>query len=166
MGENAAVEACWADYLRSLPVGDVTPSGYFEAFAFGGDGETEMADELAELVVRGVKTATSDLLRDYEGTGRRHVGVGDLSIVTTSTGAPRCVTETTEVRILPFGAVDAAFAADYEEGARTLPWWREHVGAYYARDCAAKGWDWGDETALICERFRVVFRCPGARAGS
>jgi uncharacterized protein YhfF len=166
MGENADVAACWTAYLRSLPEGEVTPPEYFAAGPFGADGEDELADKLAELVVRGVKTATSGFLRWYEETGRRHVQVGDLSIVTTSTGAPRCVIETTEVRILPFGEVDAAFALDYGEGDRTLPWWREHLGAYYARESAARQWEWSDATALVCHRFRVVFRCPEACGAS
>ncbi len=77
-----------------------------------------------------------------------------------ATGRPRCVIELSEVRAVPFGAVGVAFAADYGEGARTLPWWRAHLGAYYVRHGAAAGRVF--ETPLVCKRFRVVFRSPGA----
>src|SRR5262245_36391874 len=65
MTEQTDVEACWEGYLRSLPTG-AAPSGYFEASAFGAEGEAELADELADLVERGIKTATSSPLRYYQ----------------------------------------------------------------------------------------------------
>lgn len=162
MTENAAIAVCWTAYLASLPAGAETPADYVDASAFGAEGEDELADELAALVERGVKTATSSLLQAYQAGNYPLERAGDRCIVLTSTGQPRCVIEMTEVRIIPFGEVDAAFAADYGEGERTLPWWREHLGAYYARMCAARGWSFGDLTPMICKRFRVVFHCPDA----
>jgi len=159
MGENGDVEACWAGYLRSLPAEALRPLGYFEASAFGAEGEAALADELADLVERGVKTATSSLLRYYQEGNHPIERVGDLCIALASTGEPRCVIEMTEVRTVPFGEVDDALAADYGEGERTLAWWREHLGDYYARQCAVLGWPFGDETPMVCKRFRVVFRC-------
>jgi uncharacterized protein YhfF len=162
MIESTDVEACWTGYLRSLPAGVSAPSGYFEASAFGSEGEAELADELADLVERGIKTATSSLLRYYQEGNHPIERAGDCCIVLTSTGRPCCVSEMTEIRTIQFGEVDAAFAADYGEGERTLPWWREHLGDYYARHCAAKGWSFGEETPMVCKRFRVVFRCAEA----
>ncbi|HEY7031081.1 MAG TPA: ASCH domain-containing protein [Thermomicrobiales bacterium] len=162
MAEPAAIETCWSTYLRSLPAGTPVPSGYFEASAFGAEGESELADELAGLVERGIKTATSSLLRYYQEGNHPIERVGDRCIVLASTGQPRCIIEMTEVRIVPFGEVDAAFAVDYGEGERTLAWWREHLGDYYAKHSAAAGWPFGEETPLVCKRFRVVFRCPEA----
>jgi uncharacterized protein YhfF len=156
------IGACWAGYLRSLPAGAAEPSRYFEASAFGAEGESELADELAELVERGIKTATSSLLRYYQEGNHPIERVGDLCIVLRSTGQPCCVIEMTEIRTIPFGEVDAAFAADYGEGERTLAWWREHLGDYYAGHSADKGWSFGDETPMVCKRFRVVFHCPEA----
>ena len=68
--------------------------------------------------------------------------------------------EMTEICIVPFGELDAAFVHDYGEGERTLPWWREHLGAYYARAGAAQGWPFGDQTPMIGKRCRVVFPLP------
>ena len=52
---------------------------------------------------------------------------------------PVCVIRTTELETKPFGEVDEAFAYDYGEGDRTLQWWREHVFAWYARQCQVHG---------------------------
>jgi uncharacterized protein YhfF len=112
------------------------------------------------LVVRGTKNATSTVLRYYQDGDYPLERAGDCCVVLTSTGLPCCIIEMTDVWICPFGAVDEAFAADYGEGERTLPWWREHLGTYYAEACAANGWPFDDATPLVCKRFRVVFLCP------
>lgn len=135
------------------------PATFFEASAFGGDGEDELADELAELVARGTKTATSTLLQYYQDGNHPIEQAGDHCIVPTSTGQPRCIIAMTEIRIISFDAVDADFAADYGEGERTLPWWRANLGEYYAAHSAALGWPFNPDTPLVCKRFQVVFQC-------
>ena len=137
--QTDAIEACWAAYLGSLPAGSAAPARYAEASAFGALGEDALADELAALIEGNVKTATSTLLRWYEEGGHSLERLGDCWVVLDSTGRPRCVVEVTEVRVIPLGEVDAAFAADYGEGARTLAWRRTHLGAYYAEHAATAG---------------------------
>jgi uncharacterized protein YhfF len=164
MLRQADIDGCWDSYLRSLPVDAQVPTEYFDASAFGAEGEHALADELAELVVQGIKTATSSVLSYYQEGNHPLEQVGDRCIVLTSTGQPRCIIEMSEIRILPFNEVDEAFAADYGEGERTLQWWKEHLGAYYARECAARGWTFSAEMPLVCKRFRVIFHCPAASA--
>jgi uncharacterized protein YhfF len=156
---NARIEACWRAYLGSLPAEAPQPARYFEAEAFGGEGEHALADELADLIARGDKTATSTLLRHYEESGEPLEQAGDLIVVLDSKGQPRCVIEMTEIETRPFRDVDAGFARDYGEGGISLPWWREHLGAYYARQSAAKGWPFDENTPLVCKRFRLVHHC-------
>jgi len=162
MSRQAEIEACWESCLRSLPVNTQAPTRYFDASAFGSEGENDLADELAELVVQGIKTATASVLNYYQEGNHPIERAGDRCIVLMSTGRPRCIIEMTEIRILPFGEVDEAFAAEYGEGERTLQWWREHLGAYYARECASRGWTFSEEIPLVCKRFRVAFHCPAA----
>jgi len=154
------IDACWENYIRSIPAGAPIPA-HFDAWPFGADGEDELADELAEVVMRGIKTATSSLLTSYEDEPRPIEQIGDHSVVLMSTGTPRCVIEMTEVRTLSFDQIDAAFAFDYGEGDRTLAWWREHLGDYYAKEAAACGRSFNGETQLVCKRFRVAHRCGG-----
>jgi uncharacterized protein YhfF len=164
MFRQADINGCWDSYLRSLPVDAQAPTEYFDASAFGAEGEHHLADELAELVVQGIKTATSSVLSYYQEGNHPLEQVGDRCIVLMSTGQPRCIIEMTEIRILPFGEVDEAFAADYGEGVRTLQWWKEHLGAYYARECATRGWTFSAEMPLVCKRFHLIFHCPAVTA--
>jgi uncharacterized protein YhfF len=147
------VSALWARYRASRPDGGTVQ--YYEAFRFGNS--ERLANELADLVARGLKTATSGLLWEYQATGKRFIRAGDLSIVTTWSNEAVCIIETTEVWVVPFCEVGARFAYDYGEGDRSLGWWRAHLWAYYADECAALGRQAAEDMPLVCERFRVVF---------
>src|SRR5687768_4459230 len=83
------------------------------SFAFG-DGPA-LADELLDLVMKGVKTATCST-EDEPNTPTP----GERWIVLDGSGAPRCVIETTEVAYRRFGEVDETFAYEEGEGDRSL----------------------------------------------
>jgi uncharacterized protein YhfF len=150
---SPAVTALWARYLQSRP--NAPTKRLYEAFYFGNS--QVLADELVALVLAGTKTATSSLLWSDEDRGKPQVQQGDLSVVTTWSGEPVCVIETLEVQVRPFQSIDAQFAWDYGEGDRSLGWWRTHLWAYYARECANLGREPAEGMPLVCERFRVVY---------
>ena len=52
-------KAFWASFLASLPVGDPKRAAWPDAFAFGGG--SELANELAALVLAGRKRATASI---------------------------------------------------------------------------------------------------------
>src|SRR5437763_433872 len=82
------------------------------------------ANHLAELVLIGRKRATAGLLWSFEFDNRAPPEVGALSIVTSWSGKPLCVIETTSVSIASFEQVDAQFAKAEGEGDGTLEYWR------------------------------------------
>ena len=113
-------------------------------FAFG-DGP-RLADELLELVLAGVKTATCST-EDEPNTSTP----GERWIVLDGRGTPRCVIESTEVTYRRFGEVDADFAHDEGEGDRSLAYWRQAHRQYFGR--LGK---FSEDMMLMCERFRLV----------
>jgi len=151
--DNDAVERFWQRYLQTRP--DGAGRRYFEAFGFGNT--PEMADDLADLVLRGIKTATSGLLWEYEDRQKPRYAVDDLHVVLSGAGEPLAVIETVELRILPFSEIDAAFARDYGEGDRTLAWWQTHLWDHYVEECTALGRTPAVEMPLLCERFTLVY---------
>jgi len=114
------------------------------SFAFG-DGP-ELADELLELVIRGLKTATCST-EDEPNTSTP----GEQWIVRDGRGEPRCVIETTEITYRRFGEVDAAFAYEEGEGDRSLDHWRQAHRTYFGRLGR-----FSKDMMLMCERFRLV----------
>jgi uncharacterized protein YhfF len=154
MKQDAELEQFWNDFVQSHPY--LQGQRFFEAFRFGDTENT--ANELAALVVSGVKTATSSLLWTLEQEQQPIVQTGDYSIVTDWEHRPVCIILTTEVNILPFKDVDARFAYDYGEAERTLVWWQQHIWDYYVKECASIGRQATETMPLVCERFQVVYQ--------
>ena len=154
MKHDEELEQFWNDYVRSHP--SLQGQRYYEAFRFGNT--EQMANELADLVLSGVKTATSSLLWALEQEQQPVVQVGDFSIVTDWEHRPVCIIQTTEVNIVPFRDINAQFAYDYGEGDRTLVWWKQHLWDYYVQECALIDRQATVEMPLVCERFQVVYK--------
>lgn len=152
---QAAVDRFWQAYLATLPAGDEPPPQP-EAWSFGDN--PALADELAELALAGVKTATCSALWEYEAEGESPPQAGGLSIILSGTGPPLCVVETVEVTIQPFDQVDAAFAYDEGEDDRSLASWRKGHRRFFTRTLAAIDREFDESMPLVCERFRVLYR--------
>ncbi|MDI4634570.1 ASCH domain-containing protein [Pelomonas sp. V22] len=149
------VQQFW-DAFKATQTDDVEDR-FFEVCVF--DDNEPSANHLAELVVRGIKRATAGLVWSFEAGDQVVPKPGDLSVVTTWDGQPKCVIETTQVDITPFSEVTAEFAAVEGEGDGSLQYWREAHAAYYARECVRIGRVPGPSMPVACERFKVVY-CP------
>ena len=124
------------------------------SFAFG-DGP-ELADELLDLVLKGIKTATCST-EDEPNTSMP----GKRWIVLDGRGEPRCVIESTEVSYRRYVEVDAAFAYEEGEGDRSLTYWRAAHRRYFGRQGK-----FSEDMMLMCERFRLVEVFEGRRVAS
>lgn len=114
------------------------------------------ADRGAQLVLSGVKTATSSASWHYPDGKLPFVGA--LSVLIDGNDKPLAILETKRIAFTAFREIDNAFAADYGEGDRSLDWFRTHIGAWYRREAASHGVKFTDETELICEWFKVHHR--------
>ena len=115
-----------------------------ERFSFGDS--TDMAERLLALVIGGSKTATCWAARSLGPSV-----VGDRAVVLGGAGKASVIIETTEVRLVRFSDVDAAFAHDEGEGDLSLDWWRSAHRSYFERNGG-----FADDMELWCERFKVV----------
>lgn len=134
-----------------------------EAWAFGAT--PEQADDLLDLVLSGVKTATASSLWDYQATGDAVPESGELSIVLDGSGSPRAVLRTVDVRIVPFEEVSAEHAHAEGEGDRTLGHWREvHERFWRAHSENPRGFEPG--MPVVCELFQVIHPTQLERPGT
>ena len=150
----AHLSAFWDAFAESRS--GVDESRFYEAFFFS-DRE-DVADELAELVMRGVKRATAASVWSHEAEGKPFPRPGDLSIVTNWVGEPLCVIETESVRIVPFREVTAEFALIEGEGDGSLSFWQEAHREYFTRECSRAGREFSESMLVVCECFKVVHR--------
>jgi uncharacterized protein YhfF len=114
-----------------------------ETFSFGDS--PELAEELAQLVLAGKKTATCWAVED--GTKTQP---GKRMVMLDGAGRPRAVLETVELTQRGYHEVDAAFAFDEGEDDRTLESWRRAHRNYFTR--LGK---FSPTMLLYCERFRL-----------
>ncbi len=131
----------WIEAIKQMP-----------KWSFGDS--SELADELAQLVLDGKKTATSGLYFWYQTHGESVAQVGDRACVTWSNGNPACVIEITTVEQKPFGAIDDAFARAEGEGDLSLEYWRQAHREFFDRS----GLLYSDESLVVCEHFKVLHR--------
>lgn len=156
----AHLSAFWADFSNATDRAD--EERYYEAVFFG-DTE-EMANELADLVLRGTKRATAGSLWSYEEEGQPLPQPGGLSIVTNWSGQPLCIIETQSVEVVPFHEVTAQFAATEGEGDGSLSFWQQAHREFFTRDCARVGKQFTESMPVVCERFTVVYRASTSAA--
>ena len=162
MSNPNSIEQFWQSYLATLPPGPGRPPQP-EAWSFGDN--RALADELAALVLAGVKTATCSALWEYEAEGELPPQAGELSIILSGAGQPAAIVETVEVQIKPYDQVDASFAFEEGEGDRSLAYWREAHRRFFTRTLAVIGREFDETMPLVCERFRVLYRHPAQPDG-
>ncbi|RII18812.1 ASCH domain protein [Streptomyces sp. YIM 130001] len=121
-----------------------------------------LRDSLVAAVLSGAKTTTTSLHASY-GPDEPLPRSGDRCALIDSAGRPVAVVETTEVRVLPLGAVDLRHAVDEGEGHTTVAEWRaDHEEFWLGPECRAERADpdftLDDSSLVVTERFRVTER--------
>ena len=121
-----------------------------------GDLGTELRRSLVTAVLERKETATSSLRSEYAPhTNDPLPRVGQRFRLIGVDGNPLdVVIQTTEVHVVPAGAVDIAFAQDEGEDFRTVAeWWTAHERFWTSHGVIAT---LTPETLVVCERFKVV----------
>ena len=124
-----------------------------DAWAFGDD-----ADKLAELVVQGVKTATSSAYALYETEGEALPEAGEYSVILDSHDNAVCIIKTTKVYVTSFDKVSEDHAYKEGEGDRSLDYWREVHENFFTRCLKEAGLTFSPSMEVVCEEFEVVYK--------
>ncbi len=121
------------------------------AWQFGSD-----PDELAKLVVDGIKTATCSGHIFYELENEPLPTSEDYSIILDGNDKPVAIIKTTEVSLTPMNEVSEDFAIAEGEGDRTYEyWWNEHE-KFFKEEFKNTEYEFSEDMMLVCERFEVV----------
>lgn len=141
---NQAAQLYWDKYWA----GQEKPKSV-SAWQFGGDSE-----HLAQLVVRGIKTATCSGHIFYELKKAPLPTTEDYGIVLDSNDKPMAIIKTTEVTITPMNEVTEEFAIAEGDGSYQN-WWAIHEEFFKDR-LSAVGLEFSEDMRLVCERFEVI----------
>ena len=127
--------------------------GKYEAWAFG-----DAPDELADLVRRGVKTATCSAYALYEAEGEELPKKGEYSVILDSRDNAVCIIRTNQVTLTPFEEVTAEHAFKEGEGDRSLEYWRNVHEAFFKEELKEIHQEFDPKMILVCEEFEVCFQ--------
>lgn len=140
-------EQMWQTFSRESGI-----CAEYEAWAFGDDG-----DHLADLVLRGIKTATCSALPLYELDGEPLPEVGAYSVVLDSRDQAVCIIQTTKVYQTPFRQITAEHAFREGEGDRSLVYWQKVHEAFFTMELQEAGLSFDWDLMLLCEEFQRLY---------
>lgn len=147
-----SIKTFWQEFCETSKINSETP---YQVWYFGNT--SEMARELAGLVLQGKKTATASLVATNKLKPESAPIDDGFSVVTDFEGNPMCVIQTSEIRHLPFAEVDAEFAFDEGEGDQSLEYWREVHHKYFIQEAAELNIEFNEKSLIACERFKLLF---------
>ena len=138
----------WNKYKQINPsIGDE-----IDAWAFGVE-----SDLLADLVLKGEKTATASAYDLYTLEGEPLPQEGTFDIILDSQNQAVCIVEITKVSVEPFSQVSAQHAYKEGEGDKSLTYWRQ-VHEDFFTDCLGEaGLIFRPESKVVLEEFRKVY---------
>ena len=142
-------QTLWNQYKEINPLAGPEP----EAWAFGA-----APDLLAELVAKGVKTATASAYDEYVHYEEELPRVGDLDVVLDGQGQAVGIIETTKVTVLPFRDVSEDHAYKEGEGDCSLAYWRQVHEELFTKWLADIGLTFSPESKVVLEEFQVVYK--------
>lgn len=153
--EDKSVKEMWENYLISTNNDTTNSNKNYDSWHFC-DNE-EDANELAELVKKGVKRATTGLHYFYEIENEELPKVGDLNIIINWQGIAQCIIETKMVNLIPFEGVTEEFARIEGEGDKSLKYWKDvHINAFN-RQLEVHNKKFKQDMLVVCEEFQTVF---------
>lgn len=147
-GEQMKPQEMWNAYKQINPsIGDE-----IDAWAFGVE-----ADLLADLVLKGEKTATASAYDLYAVDNDPLPQEGTFDVVLDSQDQAVCIIEITKVSVQPFHQVSADHAFKEGEGDKSLAYWRQVHEEFFTEWLEEAGLAFTPDSKVVLEEFRKVY---------
>lgn len=140
----------WNQFIKAHPE---HKAKNYEAWSFGVD-----PDELAELTLQGIKTATTSGYELYEIDDEALPQENEFNIILDGSDNAICITKTTKVYTTPFKEVSEQHAFNEGEGDRTLAYWRRVHIEVFTEFYRENDVLFNDDSLVVCEEFEVVYK--------
>ncbi|VUX02421.1 ASCH domain protein [Streptococcus constellatus] len=141
-------EQLWNEYKTINPaIGDD-----IDTWAFGVE-----PDQLADLVLKGEKTATASAYELYEMDKEPLPQAGTFDVILDGQGQAVCIIKVTKVTVVPFNQVSADHAFKEGEGDKSLAYWRQVHEEFFTEWMTEAGLAFSEETGVVLEEFCKVY---------
>lgn len=128
----------------------------YDAWAFCGGGE--VGDRLADLVLKGIKTATASAYISYQTENEDIPKAGSYSVVLYDNKEAACIIQTMHVSLVAYNQVSAEHAYLEGEGDRSLSYWRRVHREAFTPDYQEAGKEFDENGLIVLEQFQVVYK--------
>lgn len=110
----------------------------------------ELASKLADLIKKGIKTASCGSLTSYQQE-KPAPKIGSYNIILDGQNVPTCVIRLVSMRLVRFCDVTEEFARKEGEGDLSLEYWQKEHQRFFT--CTGH---FSDDMELIAEEFEVI----------
>ena len=148
---NEKAQNYWNEFWQ----GQVVPTDV-TAEQFGWEG-TPMADELADLIINGIKTASCGSYDEWlhEGADPKEL-VGSYTIVLNSKDEPVGIIKYTDVAIMPMNEVPEEIARAEGEGDLSYQYWYNAHVKFFTEFMPQIGKEFYEEMPLVVEWWELI----------
>lgn len=143
----------WSVFIKENPT---LKNKSHDAWCFGG-GDIS-ANELAELVLKEIKTATSSAYELYEIDNSPLPPIGGLNIILDAQENAICITETTNVYVCAFNKISSEHAFKEGEGNRSVEYWRKVHKEFFTNELKRYDKSFDNDMLVVCEEFKVIYK--------
>lgn len=137
----------WKEFCDLHKIDQIT---YKDAFQFGAD-----PDWLADLVLKGKKTATTSGYVFYELENEPLPQAGEYSIVLNSQDEPVAIIKIQSVEVLPMNEVIEEYAL--AEGVSDYAFWWDAHEKFFKNELKPYNLEFEPNMLVVCERFLKVY---------
>ena len=148
---NDKIKEYWKSFCKEQ---NIPLDTKYEAWSFGNT--KEMADELADLVNKGIKTATTGAYDLYE-EDEEIPKVGEYNIILNGSDEPICITVTREVYILEYNVISSNYAFLEGEGDRSYEYWKRVHDEFFKEEFKNVCKEFYEQAPMVCEVFEKVY---------
>ena len=146
-------EEMWEIYINKHPN---NKNKTYKAWYFANDEKN--ANELAELVVNGEKTATASGFCLYQIENEELPKEGSFNTILDWDNNAKCITKTIKIYTVPFNKVTKEHAFKEGEGDKTLSYWREVHIEFFKQGLRNYEKEFNENMIVVCEEFEVVWK--------
>ncbi len=153
--KNESAIKLWEEYKKTNP----QAPEHYDVWGFGSS--NTMAEELATLVMKGIKTATASNYILYELEKEELPYVGLFNVILNGYDEAVAIIKTTAIDVVPFNEVTAEHAYLEGEGDRSLAHWQDVHERFFSEEFKSYGRTFNDKMLVVCERFTLLFTKDG-----
>ncbi|MFB4213499.1 ASCH domain-containing protein [Shouchella sp. JSM 1781072] len=154
MTEHPSIHAMWQSFVKENPAYTDRP---YQAWAFG-DGTKKMADDLCDLVVKGIKRGTSSYFLEYEKDGSPLPTEGQMNLILDGDGVAQAIMVTTKIDLLPYNEVTEEHAFAEGEGDQTLAYWKSVHQPFFSQLSTTLDSPFNETDLVVYEWLKLVHK--------